>query len=154
MADKRIDSSTVVERYRQVYGDKFKKEQLEENVSSLEKLLGAEKTYPAEADIVSFVIVQKVSLTTYGGDKKKDLCFATTGGACTGGFGVTGGDIYTDDMAGLLANTAWIGFAAAAAYLHIDFYNKDHKIIGHFEGGGLSSVIGGGGGAAGWYSAN
>ncbi len=151
MSEKNTSALTSINRYRETYQGKFDDKKLDEHAASLERLLTTEKIF-AKAFITSFVIVQDVSINTKGGDDTMDICVSTTGGACTAGSGVTLGDIYTEDMDGLLKNTAWIGFFAAAAYLHIDFYDKDHKIIGHFEGGGLSSVIGGGGGSAKWYS--
>jgi hypothetical protein len=151
MSEKNSSALTTIHRYREAYQGKFESKKLDEHTASLERLLATEKVF-AKAFITSFVIVQDVSVQTKGGDDIMDICVSTTGGACTGGSGVTMGDIYTEDMSALLKNTAWIGFFAAAAYLHIDFYDKDHKIIGHFEGGGVSSVIGGGGGGAKWYS--
>jgi len=63
--------------------------------------------------------------------------------------GTGGGDIYTDDLARLYNDTVSFTYVAAAVYLGIQFYDADHILLGHYEGGGAYAP-GGGAGTGQW----
>ncbi|VTR93284.1 Virulence-associated family protein OS=Lacinutrix sp. (strain 5H-3-7-4) GN=Lacal_1267 PE=4 SV=1: R_equi_Vir [Gemmata massiliana] len=59
--------------------------------------------------------------------------------------GTGGGQVYTNDIDRLYRDTVAFSFVAAVAYLGIQFFDKDHNLLGHYEGGGLYTPATGGG---------
>lgn len=55
------------------------------------------------------------------------------------------GDIYTDDIDKLYGETVSFSFESAGPYFSVQFFNKEHKLLGHLQAGGLGNPgIGGG----------
>jgi hypothetical protein len=144
LADKK---QLTLARYEKQYADYMPEDLLKTNLA---KIQAAEQTYSASVKIASFLVAQTIMVTVTDSAGKEHSVEASCGGVATVGVGVSFGDIYTADFDNLMKNTTAIGFFSAAAYLHIDFYDENSHVIGHFEGGGVSNVIGGGGGGARW----
>ncbi len=72
------------------------------------------------------------------------------GGASTPGGGALFGNIYTDDIAALYANTVSFEFQSTPVYLSICFFDSDSHLLGTFQCGAISTVVGVGGGTGSW----
>jgi hypothetical protein len=62
------------------------------------------------------------------------------------------GDVYTDNIANLYANTVSFQFQATAVYLSILFFDGSSNLLGSFQGGAVSTVTATGGGKGHWSS--
>lgn len=70
------------------------------------------------------------------------------GGIGSVGAGALMGDIYTNDLPGLYANTVAFQFTGTPVYFSIIFFDKNHNALGTWQCGAVSIVIGTGGGSA------
>ncbi|WP_300565921.1 VapA/VapB family virulence-associated protein [Flavobacterium sp.] len=118
-------------------------------ISSVKKqLLAATTSYPANGSVASFMFYLQfqVTITSSGGKTFN----GKAGGISTPGGGALFGDVYTDDINRLYANTVSIQFNCAFAYTSILFFDGNSNLLGHFESGSVSTVAGVGGGTGSW----
>lgn len=102
--------------------------------------------YPANGSIASIVIWMKCQCTITGG---KTFDGSSWGIAFPGG-GALIGDVYTDDLAALYANTQSFALAATPVYTSFVFFDGNHNSLGSFQAGSVSTVAGTGGGSGSW----
>lgn len=69
------------------------------------------------------------------------------GGIGSIGAGALMGDIYTNDLPGLYANTVSFQFTGTPVYFSIIFFDKNSNALGTWQCGAVSIVIGTGGGS-------
>lgn len=105
--------------------------------------------YPANASIASLVAFMRVQVNIKNGGKTftGDLF-----GLSTPGGGALFGDVYTDDVDRLYNNTHRFLCETTPFYLSIQFFDKENTLLGHFQSGGVSTVVGLGGGGTGSWS--
>jgi Rhodococcus equi virulence-associated protein len=72
------------------------------------------------------------------------------GGVSSPGGGALFGDVYTDNIDNLYANTVSFEFQVTPVYLSILFFDGNSNLLGHFQSGAVSIVTGIGGGTGHW----
>jgi hypothetical protein len=113
------------------------------------KTLGAmTQAYPANGSIASFIFYLQIQVTvTSPGGKTFN---GKAGGISTPGGGALFGDVYTDDINALYANTHSFAFTSTPAYFAVYFFDSSSNGLGTFQAGAVSTVAGTGGGTGNW----
>lgn len=93
-----------------------------------------------------FYLQFQVHITSPGGQTFN----GKAGGASTPGGGTLFGDVCTDDLAPLYAETVSVEFQSTPVYLSILFFDGRSNLLGHFRPGAVSTVAGIGGGSGSW----
>ncbi|MGH2665554.1 VapA/VapB family virulence-associated protein [Flavobacterium sp.] len=116
-------------------------------ISSVKKqILTASTSYPATGSVVSMIFFLKFQVTVDGGETFN----GKGGGISSPGGGALFGDVYTDDINLLYANTQSMQFNCAFAYTSILFFDGSSNLLGSFQSGSVSTVAGIGGGTGSW----
>lgn len=110
-------------------------------------LLSPATAYPANGSVVSMIFYLQFQVTVTGGGKTFN---GKAGGISTPGGGALFGDVYTDDINRLYADTVSFEFQATPVYLSLLFFDSDSNLLGHFQCGAVSTVSGIGGGTGNW----
>ena len=125
--------------FRAAFADKLGEAKTDEII---EDMLSMDTAYATDGAIVSGVFWVELRVNSWDG---QDLQFTGEGGGVfTPGGGALIGAVYTDDLPGLLANTA------AAAYTSGVFFDSDSNCLGSYQSGSVSTVVGIGGGKGTW----
>jgi hypothetical protein len=104
-------------------------------------------SYPANGSIASIVIWMKCQCTVKNGGKTFN---GNSWGIAFPGGGALIGDVYTDDINALYANTVSFALTATPVYTAFYFFDKNHNSLGSFQAGSVSTVGGTGGGSGSW----
>ncbi|HXH96948.1 MAG TPA: VapA/VapB family virulence-associated protein [Gaiellaceae bacterium] len=123
--------------------EKLEPELIEEAV---QRIRAATASYPATGSVVSFIFYLQFQVTVKGGKTFN----GKAGGVSTPGGGALIGDVYTDDLEALYANTVSFEFNATPVYTSLLFFDGSSKLLGHFQAGAVSIVAGLGGGSGDW----
>jgi hypothetical protein len=100
--------------------------------------------YPANATFISLVFYINVVCNINGG--KSFIGHAGGIGLPTGGSGL--GNVFTNDLDRLYQRTDGFSFESAAGYFGIQFYDAQHNLLGHYDGGAIGvAAVGGGQGS-------
>ena len=100
--------------------------------------------YAANGSIASLIFYVKVQLTitstgnTFNGN---------AGGIFTPGGGALFGTVYTSDLNALIQNTTSFQITSTPVYLSIIFWDENGNVLGTWQAGGISTVLGTGGGS-------
>lgn len=105
----------------------------------------------AMSDIFSYVWYMQVELDYLPRSSDNSSFYGNAGGWSIPGAGYNWGDMYTDDIDRLHKETYSFEFNSSAVYFSILFYSRNHLLLGHYEGGGVSMVSGIGGGRGHWF---
>ena len=117
-------------------------------ISSVKKqILSASTAYPANGSVASMIFYLQFQVTVKNGGKTFN---GKGGGISSPGGGALFGDVYTDDINRLYANTVSMQFNCAFAYTSILFFDKSSNLLGSFQSGSVSTVAGVGGGSGSW----
>ena len=105
-------------------------------------------SYPANGSVASliFYLQFQVTITSPGGKAFNGIA----GGLSIPGGGPLFGDVLTDNINALYANTHGLAFTATPAYLAIYFYDSSSNYLGAFQSVAVSTVLGTGGGTGSW----
>ncbi len=123
---------------------KLEPEQIDATVSALTATTTA---YPANGSVASMIFYLKFQVTVKNGGKTFD---GNAGGVSSPGGGALFGDVYTDDINRLYRDTVKFEFQGTPVYLSILFFDKSNHLLGHFQAGAVSTVLGIGGGKGSW----
>ena len=116
-------------------------------IDSITKSLMAEtNSYPATGSVASLIFYLKFQVQVKGGETFN----GNAGGIASPGGGALFGDIYTDNLANLYANTVSFSFQGTPVYLSIQFFDSHSNLLGHLQAGAVSIVTGVGGGSGRW----
>jgi hypothetical protein len=138
-------ASKVAEDFRLNWEGKLDGAKLE---NAAERIEAEDVTaYPAHGAIVSMIFYLKVQVTV---DEDQEEFNGSCGGAATPGGGALIGNVYTDDLAALYANTTTIELNATSVYTSVLFFDDDSNLLGNFEAGAISTVNGIAGGSGEW----
>jgi len=102
--------------------------------------------YPAKGNVASLVFYLQFQVYIDGGKTFE----GKAGGLSSPGGGALFGDVYTDDLAALYRDTVSFQFNATPVYLSVLFFDGNSKLLGHFQSGAVSTVLGTGGGTGHW----
>lgn len=114
--------------------------------SAVQTLVATTNSYPAKGSVASFAFYLQFQVTVTGG-KTFD---GKAGGLSTPGGGALFGDVYTDDINRLYANTVSFQFNATPVYTNLNFFDSHSNFLGSFQSGSVSTVLGTGGGTGSW----
>ena len=114
--------------------------------NAVQRLSADTQSYPATGSVASMVFYLRWQITIDGG-KTFD---GSAGGLSTPGGGALFGTVYTDDISKLYSETVSFEYNAVAAYTSILFFDGSSNLLGHFQSGSVSTVIGIGGGKGSW----
>jgi len=110
-------------------------------------LMTTTASYPATGSVASFIFYLKFQVQVKNGGKTFN---GNAGGLSSPGGGALIGDVYTDDINALYANTVSFEFQGTPVYLSMLFFDNKSKLLGHFQAGAVSTVLGFGGGKGSW----
>src|SRR6476660_1835755 len=97
-----------------------------EKIDSITRSLVAQTTaYPATGSVASMIFYLKFQVNVTGGESFN----GNAGGISTPGGGALFGDVYTDNLPNLYANTVSFEFQGANVYLRILFFDGDRKSV-------------------------
>jgi hypothetical protein len=142
MQAKTISPDILAHDYTNMIGAALKPAQLAANIKSL----AAATSYPANGSIASIVFWTQVSCDVTGGKSFLGKAW----GIGTPGGGALIGDVYTDDINKLYADTTDFIVTPLPVYTAIYFKDKNGSLLGHFQAGSVSTVAGTFGGSGKW----
>jgi Rhodococcus equi virulence-associated protein len=114
--------------------------------AAVAKLRSNQTKYPTTGNLISAVIYYELNVHITGGKN----FHGKAGGISTAGVGALFGDVYTDDLGSLYANTQGFQFTATSVYTSVLFTDGQGNLLGHFQAGAVSTVNGGGLGLGEW----
>lgn len=142
-APQTIDKKLIAHDFRVAMHEKLEPEQID-NVA--DALMASAKAYPATGNVASLIFYLKFQVSITDG-KTFD---GHAGGASSPGGGALFGHVYTDDLERLYRDTVSFEFQGTPVYLSILFFDGNSNLLGHFQSGAVSTVIGVGGGKGDW----
>ncbi|MEO5928291.1 MAG: VapA/VapB family virulence-associated protein [Candidatus Kapaibacterium sp.] len=144
MEETTVDVQAIATDFATTMQGKLDSETINNVVTSLKTTAQA---YPANGSVASFIFYLKFQVSVKNGGKTFN---GDAGGLTTPGGGALFGDVYTDDINRLYKDTTAFEFQGTPVYLSILFFDKNSNLLGHFQAGAISTVIGVGGGSGKW----
>lgn len=138
-----IDKHAIAQEFSARAKGKLEKSQID---SITKSLLADTASYPATGSVASMIFYLKFQVQIKGGETFN----GNAGGISTPGGGALFGDVYTDNLPALYANTVSFEFQGTPVYLSILFFDGHSNLLGHFQAGAVSTVSGVGGGSGHW----
>ncbi|HWM92905.1 MAG TPA: VapA/VapB family virulence-associated protein [Thermoanaerobaculia bacterium] len=138
-----VSRQTIVEDFRAAMSGKLEQDKIEAAATAL---TAAAASYPAEGSVSSLIFYLQFQVNIKNG-KTFD---GKAGGVSSPGGGYLKGDVYTDDLNRLYRDTRSFEFQGTPVYLSILFFDGNSNLLGHFQAGAVSTVIGIGGGSGSW----
>lgn len=138
-----VDTNIVAHDFLVAMHGKLEQEKIDAAVTSLKATTAK---YAATGSVASLIFYLKFQVSIKGG-KTFD---GNAGGASSPGGGALFGDVYTDDLDRLYRDTVSFEFNATPVYLSILFFDGNSNLLGHFQSGAISTVLGIGGGKGEW----
>lgn len=146
-------TNQLLEDFKAHFVGNISENALNSTVENLEKVtveqLKAATAYPANGSLASLILYVKAQCNINGG---KSFNGSAWGISFPGG-GALFGDVYLLDGVTLdqfYSKTGSFKFTATPVYTAFYFYDSGDNLLGHFQAGSVSTVVGGGGGAGGW----
>jgi Rhodococcus equi virulence-associated protein len=114
--------------------------------SSVQVLASSNTAYSANGSVASLIFYMKCQCTIKGG---KTFNGSAWGVSFPGG-GALFGDVYTNDINALYANTVSFTLVCTPVYTTFIFNDVNGNALGSFQAGSISTVSGTGGGSGSW----
>lgn len=124
--------------------DKLDQKTIDKNVDSI---LAADTAYGAKGSVASLVFYMSFQVEMNSGGR---IFNGKAWGVSFPGGGALFGDVYTDDLDRLYNETESFQFTGTPVYFSIVFFDAAGNVLGTFQAGALSTVIGTGGGGGSW----
>ncbi|WGE31066.1 VapA/VapB family virulence-associated protein (plasmid) [Edwardsiella tarda] len=119
----------------------------EENINKIiNDFYGIKTSYTASGDVGSAVFYLHFHISIKDGKS----FYGNAGGVSVPGGGKFFGTLFCDDLNNLYQNTSSFEFQSTSAYISLLFFDSSTKLLGHFQGGAISTVLGIGGGSGSW----
>ncbi len=116
-------------------------------IASVKKGLAATTaSYGANGSVASMIFYLKFQVNIKNGKSFN----GNAGGVSSPGGGALFGDVYTDDINKLYSDTVSFQFNCTPVYTSLLFFDKHSNLLGHFQSGSVSTVLGTGGGSGHW----
>jgi len=138
-----VSKEIIAHDFRNTLHGKMEDAQLAKATNAI---LTATNSYSATGSVASLIFYLQFQVSIKGGKTFN----GKAGGVSSPGGGALFGDIYTDDLNALYANTVSFSFQSTPVYLSIQFFDKHSNLLGHFQSGAVSTVAGVGGGSGDW----
>jgi hypothetical protein len=104
-------------------------------------------SYPATCALAGAIFYLNVQITM---EQDGEVFDGDAGGFGSPGGNAMWGDVYTDDLNRLYAKTQTFELNAAAVYTSVMFFDGDSNFLGHYESGGVGTILGVYGGKGSW----
>jgi hypothetical protein len=144
MEETTVDVQAIAADFATRMQGKMDTETINNSVASLKATTQA---YPATGSVASLIFYLKFQVSVKNGGKTFN---GDAGGISSPGGGALFGDVYTDDINRLYRDTTAFEFQGTPVYLSILFFDKNSNLLGHFQAGAVSTVLGVGGGSGKW----
>ncbi|MBL0888741.1 VapA/VapB family virulence-associated protein [Myceligenerans indicum] len=145
---RRTDSAVDRNRIAEEFATRMAGRLDQAKIDAAVRLIRATSTsYPADGSLASMIFYLKVWVNIKNGGKEFE---GDCGGVGTPGGGALFGDVYTDDLNRLYAETETFELNAASVYTSIVFFDGDGNALGNFQSGSVSTVAGIFGGKGSW----
>jgi hypothetical protein len=138
-----VDPNIVAHDFMMAMHGKLEQDKIDAATAALK---ATTTKYAATGSVASLIFYLKFQVNITGG-KTFD---GNAGGASSPGGGALFGDVYTDDLNRLYRDTVSFEFNATPVYLSILFFDGNSNLLGHFQSGAISTVLGIGGGKGEW----
>ncbi|HEY0603384.1 MAG TPA: VapA/VapB family virulence-associated protein [Herpetosiphonaceae bacterium] len=138
-----VDTNIVAHDFLVAMHGKLEQEKIDAAVTALKATTAK---YAATGSVASLIFYLKFQVSIKGGKTFN----GNAGGASSPGGGALFGDVYTDDLDRLYRDTVSFEFNATPVYLSILFFDGNSNLLGHFQSGAVSTVLGIGGGKGEW----
>lgn len=102
--------------------------------------------YPGSLSLASLMFYLKLTIDMEDGEQFNGDC----GGVGTPGGNWATGHLYTDNLSRLYADTQTFELNATPVYASVMFFDGNTNFLGHFESGGVGTVLGVYGGKGTW----
>jgi len=143
--DTTVGHEIVGHDFRSAMHGKMPENDIDNVVASLANT-AATTAYPANGSVASLIFYMKLQVSVKGGKTFN----GHAGSLGTPGGGALFGDVYTNDINRLYRDTVSFEFQGTPVYLSILFFDGNSRLLGHFQSGAVSTVIGAGGGSGSW----
>lgn len=102
-------------------------------------------TFGGSGSVLSVIFYLKFQLSVEGKSFN-----GSGGGVSSPGGGALMGTVFTDDLEKLFNETQNFQFNCTPVYTSLLFFDNKSNLLGHFQGGSVSTVLGVGGGSGSW----
>lgn len=138
-----IDRKVIAQGFEKQAKGKLPPQQIEEITRGI---MADVASYPAHGSILGLFVYYRITVQVDGGKQ----AVGNAGGVGSVGGGALFGDVYTDDLNALYANSVSFAFEATPLYVSVQFFDSNGHLLGHFQSGAVSMVTGAGGGTISW----
>lgn len=138
-----VDTNIVAHDFMMAMHGKLEQDKIDAATAALK---ATTTKYAATGSVASLIFYLKFQVNITGGKSFN----GNAGGASSPGGGALFGDVYTDDLNRLYRDTVSFEFNATPVYLSILFFDGNSNLLGHFQSGAISTVLGIGGGKGEW----
>lgn len=138
-----VDTNIVAHDFMVATHGKLEQEKIDAATAAIK---ATTSKYGASGSVASMVFYLKFQVNVNGGKSFN----GNAGGLSSPGGGALFGDVYTDDINRLYRDTVSFEFNATPVYLSILFFDGNSNLLGHFQSGAISTVLGIGGGKGEW----
>ena len=144
------ENKKLNEQIAQDFYDNFKGQLGEEELShAVEVIKCTENKYHTTGSLMCAAFYFRV--TVERSDTVKKQFIGNGGGLGCPGAAALIGDVYTNDLEKLYRDTCSFELNIAAAYTSVLFFDNKSRLLGHYQAGAVTTVIGGlGGGTGKW----
>ena len=136
---------SLVENFSQSVAGVLPADKIDSAVQAL-KVFASSSAYVANANVFSAVVYVQLTVNVIDGnnfDGKSD-------GISSPGAGEFLGSLFTNDIDNVYLNTSKFHYSAGPTIFSLSFLDGQSNLLGYFQSGGLSSVIGTGSGSGHW----
>lgn len=141
--NQQVDKSIVAHDFHVAVQGKMEDQSI---ASAKNSIAATTSSYGANGSVASMIFYLKFQVGIKGGKTFN----GDAGGISSPGGGALFGDVYTDDINNLYANTVSFQFNCTPVYTSLLFFDKHSNLLGHFQSGSVSTVLGTGGGSGKW----
>jgi hypothetical protein len=144
-----IDRNTIAGDLRELLAGHRPQEVIDSAVAHFSSAseTAATTAYPANGSVASLIVYTKCQCTIKNGGKTFN---GSAWGVTFPGGGALMGDVYTDDINKLYAQTSSFTLVATPVYTTFIFTDSNGNTLGSFQAGAVSTVGGVGGGGGNW----
>ncbi len=106
-------------------------------------------SWPCDGEVIAAIFTTKITL--HAEPNGVSITFDGNAGGIFGiGLDKIGGVLFSDNILALFFNTMYFEYHGLPAYTGLIFFDRDHNVLGHFEGDGIGLTGGVGGGLGSW----
>ena len=143
MSDTTETRTTVAQDFAETMSGKLPQDKLD---AAVQALTGPAASYSANGSVACAIFYMRVQVQVSGG-KTFD---GNAGALGTAGGGANFGDVYTNDINRLYADTVSFQVNSTPVYFNVNFFDSNSNFLGSYQSGAVSVCVGTGGGTGSW----